>query len=70
MLEMARTSWKYKIIQAKTLAEAAKLLKKEEAQVVLPDIDLPDGPGLDFLKEIKKDHEYFTRSNAVSSEKG
>ncbi len=55
-LDMALTSWNYETAQAKNLAEAAKLLEREEPQIVLLDIDLPDGSGLDFLKEIKKDH--------------
>lgn len=53
-LDMALTSWKYECVQAGTLANAAKLLKTEEPQIVLLDIELPDGSGLDFLKEIKE----------------
>lgn len=53
-LDMALTSWKYECVQAGTIADAAKLLQSEEPQIVLLDIDLPDGSGLDFLKEIKE----------------
>ncbi len=55
-LGMALNSWSYETVQAGTLAEAAKLLKTEEPQIVLLDIDLPDGSGLDFLKEIKLEY--------------
>jgi DNA-binding NtrC family response regulator len=53
-LEMALTSWKYECVKAGTIAEAANLLQIEEPQIVLLDIDLPDGSGLDFLKDIKE----------------
>ena len=52
-LELALRSWKYETISANLIADGKKLLK-EEPQIVLLDIDLPDGSGLDFLKEIKK----------------
>ncbi len=53
-LEMALNSWKYEIVLAGNLAEAAKLLEQEEPQIVLLDIELPDGSGLDFLPVIKE----------------
>lgn len=52
-LEMALTSWKYDCVQAGTIADGKQLLQSEEPQIVLLDIDLPDGSGLDFLSEIK-----------------
>ncbi len=55
-LDMALTSWQYETLKAANLAEAAKLFAQEEPHIVLLDIDLPDGSGLDFLKEIKKEH--------------
>ncbi|MEZ5344622.1 MAG: sigma-54 dependent transcriptional regulator [Pyrinomonadaceae bacterium] len=54
-LEMALSSWGYATIQAGTLAEAAKLFRQDEPQIVLLDIDLPDGSGLDLLQEIKNE---------------
>lgn len=53
-LQMAVGSWHYETLKAGTIAQAAKLLEQEEPQIVLLDIDLPDGSGLDFLKEIKE----------------
>jgi DNA-binding NtrC family response regulator len=55
-LEMALNSWNYETSAAGTIREAADVLQREEPQVVLLDIELPDGSGLDFLKEIKDQH--------------
>lgn len=54
-LDMALSSWNYKTFQAHSISDATKILS-EEPQIVLLDIDLPDGSGLDFLKEIKEQH--------------
>ncbi len=51
--ETLRT-WKYNCIQAGTLKEARTLITTEEPKVLLLDIDLPDGSGLDFLTECKE----------------
>lgn len=53
-LDMALTSWAYATLQAGTIADASKLIKAEEPQIVLLDIELPDGSGLDFLPKIKE----------------
>ncbi len=47
-------SWDYDPLEAGTLAEARKVFTEEEPKIVLLDIDLPDGSGLDFLSEIKE----------------
>jgi DNA-binding NtrC family response regulator len=47
-------SWDYDILEAGTLAEAREVFDKKEPKLVLLDIDLPDGSGLDFLSEIKE----------------
>ena len=47
-------SWNYESLEAGTLAEARKVFTGEEPKIVLLDIDLPDGSGLDFLSEIKE----------------
>ncbi len=49
-------SWNYAPLEAGNLAEARNVLAEEEPKVVLLDIDLPDGSGLDFLSEIKERH--------------
>ena len=51
-LQMALESWGYECFKASNLAEASEALRKHEPQIVLLDIDLPDGSGLDFLPEI------------------
>ncbi|NNE99494.1 MAG: sigma-54-dependent Fis family transcriptional regulator [Pyrinomonadaceae bacterium] len=53
-LDMALTSWAYDTLQAGTIAEAKLQIKTEEPQIVLLDIELPDGSGLDLLSEIKE----------------
>lgn len=54
-LREALRSWNYESAQAANLAEARRLFPEEEPNVVLLDIDLPDGSGLDFLTEIKSE---------------
>lgn len=52
-LTEALRSWNYESAAAASLSEARRLFREEEPVVVLLDIDLPDGSGLDFLTEIK-----------------
>lgn len=51
----ALRSWEYEVLEADTVASARRIFEAEEPPVVLLDIDLPDGSGLDVLTEIK-DH--------------
>jgi DNA-binding NtrC family response regulator len=53
-LSEALRSWAYESIQAGTVAEAISTFSNEHPAVVLLDIDLPDGSGLDVLNEIKE----------------
>ena len=53
-LRMALRSWDYECFIAPTLADASEILREHEPKIVLLDIDLPDGSGLDFLDEIKE----------------
>lgn len=53
-LEKALESWNYETLQAETAAEARRCFFAEEPDAVLLDIDLPDGSGLDVLKDIKE----------------
>jgi DNA-binding NtrC family response regulator len=50
----ALRSWNYNAIEAGSIAEARTVFEREEPGVVLLDIDLPDGSGLDVLGEIKE----------------
>lgn len=53
-LDMAISSWNYECMQAGTLQDARRLLSEEEPEIILLDINLPDGSGLDFLSEAKQ----------------
>jgi len=46
-------SWGYQPVEAGTVAAAVSTFETEEPSAVLLDIDLPDGSGLDALREIK-----------------
>ena len=43
----------FTVTQAGTIKAAMKLLEKEKADVVLCDVKLPDGNGVDFVKQVK-----------------
>jgi len=55
-LKEALQSWNFTAIEAATVAEATKLFNSHQPAAVLLDIDLPDGSGLDVLREIKSEH--------------
>jgi two-component system, NtrC family, response regulator AtoC len=55
-LREALQSWGFAPVEAGTVAEAVKQFKKDPPAAVLLDIDLPDGSGLDVLREIKHEH--------------
>ena len=40
--------------QAGTLAEAYQLLSEEDAEVAVVDLGLPDGSGIEFIKELRE----------------
>lgn len=44
----------YNIYEVANLKSASKILEKEDIEVVLCDVKLPDGNGVDFVAEIKK----------------
>ena len=44
----------FKVTEAGTLKAAEDLLKRQETEVILCDVKLPDGNGVDFVKRIKK----------------
>jgi len=45
----------YTVKQAYTLAEARALIAVEPPRAIILDLQLPDGNGLDFLRELRKD---------------
>lgn len=53
-LREALQSWGFEPIEAGTVAEAVKQFQTDLPAAVLLDIDLPDGSGLDVLREIKR----------------
>jgi two-component system, NtrC family, response regulator AtoC len=55
-LREALQSWGFVPLEAGTVAEAVKLFTADLPAAVLLDIDLPDGSGLDVLREIKREH--------------
>lgn len=44
----------YDILRASTLGEARELLEKAMPDVIVMDIDLPDGNGIDFCRELRQ----------------
>src|SRR5215467_10536643 len=46
----------YDVSEAGDLRSALKILHREEIDVVLCDVKLPDGNGVDFVKEVKKNN--------------
>jgi two-component system response regulator AtoC len=52
-LVTALRGWGYDPVEAGTVAEGVGTFESEEPSAVLLDIDLPDGSGLDALREIK-----------------
>ena len=44
----------YFFYQCRTLQEAREILKKEDITLLLLDVNLPDGNGIDFVREIRK----------------
>lgn len=54
-LSEALRSWSFAPIEAGTVAEALSQFSEELPAAVLLDIDLPDGSGLDVLRQIKDD---------------
>ena len=51
----------YFFYQCRTLQEAREILKKEDITLVLLDVNLPDGNGIDFVREIRKQKEVIQK---------
>ena len=54
LLSDALRSWGYVPVEAGTVAQAVAVFEEERPTAALLDIDLPDGSGLDVLREIKR----------------
>lgn len=52
-LSEALRTWNYNPIEASTVSQAIATFESEQPAAVLLDVDLPDGSGLDVLREIK-----------------
>ena len=52
----ALRGWNYEHVEAGTIAEALALFESEMPTVILQDVHLPDGSGLDALREYKARH--------------
>ncbi len=53
-LSEALKTWEYEVVEADSVKSAKQVFADEEPAVVLLDIDLPDGSGLDVLTAIKE----------------
>lgn len=55
-LKQKLESWNYQVLDASNLQEAFSKLHMETPDLVISDVKLPDGSGLDFLRKIKEVH--------------
>ena len=53
-IRLALKNDSYFFYQCRTLQEARKIINMEDIVLVLLDVNLPDGNGIDFVKEIRK----------------
>ncbi len=53
-LSEALKSWGYTVVEAESVATAKKAFNEEEPPIILLDIDLPDGSGIDILTDVKE----------------
>ena len=49
-------SWNYQVLEAENLKEARRILQQDIPDLLTLDIKLPDGSGIDFLKQAKQVH--------------
>ena len=66
-LAEALREWDYQVFEAGTIAAARTVLEEEALALVLLDINLPDGSGLDALRDIKQ-HQPDTVVIMITSE--
>ena len=53
-IRLALKNDSYLFYQCRTIREAREILNREDIVLVLLDVNLPDGNGIDFVKEIRK----------------
>ena len=53
-IRLALKNDSYFVYQCRTLQEARDILNGEDITLVLLDVNLPDGNGIDFVREIRK----------------
>ena len=53
-IRLALKNDSYIFYQCRTLQEAREAMHRDEMALVLLDVNLPDGNGIDFVKEIRK----------------
>jgi len=55
-IQLTFTRLNYKVYAATTIREATELLKKNKFDILITDLRLPDGSGIDFLKDTLLNH--------------
>lgn len=53
-IRLALKSNEIQFFQVYTLSEGLEIIEKEKVDLILLDVNLPDGNGMDFLKELRK----------------
>lgn len=53
-IRLALKSNEIQFFQVYTLSEGLEIIEKEKVDLILLDVNLPDGNGIDFLKELRK----------------
>lgn len=53
-IEFTLSKEEYQVFPAKTIREAENIFAKDDIDLCICDINLPDGSGLDFIREIRK----------------
>ncbi|MDO4941559.1 MAG: response regulator transcription factor [Lachnospiraceae bacterium] len=53
-MKLALKADEHDFVQCRQIAEARKYLKKHQVDLILLDVNLPDGNGIDFVREIRR----------------
>lgn len=52
-------SWNHQPLLAETVGEAMQILTDDPPDILLTDVFLPDGSGIDLMKKVKEDHSHI-----------